>query len=222
MASPSGVVSISQCGAGPGFFGNPFFCDQFGFFGFNQFFFASGLCPFCPSPSLGLPPLAVDGLGFGFGPPFFLPFASQPFFGPTFFRRRFFRQRFFGAPFFFPAFFTGVESEEAAGAPAEQQEPDPAIIPSNNVWGGPSDADSMAAAPSRKHPRTTLLVLADGSVYGVVDYWLGEDWRVYYVTSYGGRNSVPLDQVDVLKSMQVNMVRGTNFLLEPGPHAINR
>ncbi len=224
MVSPAGTFTI--LGAWPVFFGNPFFCDGFGsfFFGSNPFFFGSGFCPFCFPSTFGLPLLSVNGLGFGFGPPFFLSFGRAPFFGSPFFgfRRRFFGPRFFGAPFFFPGFVTEVEPEEAPSAPAEEEQPDPAIIPSNQVWDGPSDAESMAAAPAEPRPGPTLLVLKDGSVYSVVDYWLGSDWRVHYVTTYGGENSVPLDLVDVMKSMQVNMARGGSFILDGGPHAARR
>jgi hypothetical protein len=229
LVSPSQPALSGLFGIGPSFFGNPLFCDRSGLFlfGFSPFFFGSGFCPFCFPSTLGLPLLSVNGLGFGFGPPFFLPFGNGPFFGPShfgppFFRHRFFGSGFFGAPFFFPGFVTGVETEEVASAPTEAEQPDPAIIPSNQVWGGPSDAESMAAAPSESHAGTTLLVLKNGSIYSVVDYWLGEDWRVHYVTTYGGENSVPLDQVDVLKSMQVNMARGKNFILDSGPRATRR
>jgi hypothetical protein len=220
---PSGRI-VLRGGFGPGRFpsANPFFGDRFGFasFGFSPFFFTDGFCPFCFSPPLGLPLLSVDP--FGFGPPFVLPFNRPSFFGRRFFRRRFFRPRFFGPQFFFGFFpVVGIEAGEYApsAAPAGEAEEDAAIIPSAATGGAPSDAESMAAAPDHRRPGTTLLVLRDGSVYSVVDYWLGsDDWRVHYVTTYGGKNAVPLDRVDVFKSIEVNLQRGGDFILDSGPH----
>lgn len=61
-----------------------------------------------------------------------------------------------------------------------------------------------------------LLVLKDGTVYAIADYWL-EDGRLYYVTSYGARNSLPLEQIDLEKTAQENWKRGIEFVLRPKP-----
>jgi hypothetical protein len=218
--SPGTIVFRGGFEPRPFLSANPFFGEPFGFasFGFSPFFFSSGFCPFCFSPALGLPLLSVDP--FGFGPPFFLPFNRPFFFGGRFFRRRFFRQPFFGPQLFFgffPEVWTEAEEYGSNAAPAVEEE-DPAIIPSAVTGGAPSEAESMAAAPDHRRPRTTLLVLRDGSVYSVVDYWLGSDGRFHYVTTYGGKNVIPLERVDVFKSMEVNLQRGGDFILDSGPH----
>lgn len=51
-------------------------------------------------------------------------------------------------------------------------------------------------------------------MYGLTRYWV-EDSRLYYVTTYGGENSVPLDRVDFPMTMQLNSDRNVSFVL-PG------
>jgi len=220
LVTSSGVVFGSRFGAGPAFFGSPFFCDRFGFaaFGFDPFFFSIVSCPFCGAPSLGLPLLSVDTLGFG--PAFFFEFSSRPFFrrrffGPRAFGPRAFRPQFF--PGFFPAFVTEAEPVESVAA--EVAEPDPAIIPSNLGGGAPSESESMAAAPRQERSRNALLVLQNNSTLTVADYWLGRDGRVHYVTADGRKDSVPLDRVDVFSSVRANLARGEDFFLDGWPHA---
>jgi hypothetical protein len=62
----------------------------------------------------------------------------------------------------------------------------------------------------------TLLVFKDNSVYAVTDYWL-DAGRLHYTTSYGGENSVPLEQVDLQTTVQMNWERGMQFVLRPKP-----
>jgi hypothetical protein len=67
----------------------------------------------------------------------------------------------------------------------------------------------------RRSPREpdTILQLKDGSMYGLRDYWIA-DGRLHYVTSYGGQNSVPLAQIDVAKSNQLNSERGEKLAVD--------
>jgi len=51
-------------------------------------------------------------------------------------------------------------------------------------------------------------------MYGLTRYWV-EDGRLYYVTTYGGENSVPLDRIDIPKTVQLNADRNIPFVL-PG------
>lgn len=69
-----------------------------------------------------------------------------------------------------------------------------------------SDASATAEAPF------VLLQLKDGSMYGLTRYWV-EDGRLYYTTTYGGENSVPLDRVDIPKTAQLNADRNIPFVL---------
>lgn len=75
-----------------------------------------------------------------------------------------------------------------------------------------SDASATAEAPF------VLLQLKDGSMYGLTRYWV-EDGRLYYMTTYGGENSVPLDRVDFSKTAQLNADRNIPFVL-PGAASV--
>lgn len=78
----------------------------------------------------------------------------------------------------------------------------------------PMSQDQRAAPPE------TLLQLTSGSMYALTSYWLEGD-RLYYVTSYGGENSVPLDQIDFNKTIRLNAVQGIKFEIHPKPRADN-
>ncbi len=79
----------------------------------------------------------------------------------------------------------------------------------------PAVEPAAAAGPKIARP-LTLLQLKDGSMYGLVDYWL-EDGRLRYITSYGGENSVPIDQIDLDQTVKLNWERGVEFVLRPKP-----
>lgn len=64
----------------------------------------------------------------------------------------------------------------------------------------------------------TLLALKDGTMYGVTDYWL-DHGQLRYVASYGGENSVPLDRVDIGKTVELNSAKGLGFNLRSAPAA---
>jgi hypothetical protein len=63
---------------------------------------------------------------------------------------------------------------------------------------------------------TTILVLKDGSTYSVTDYWL-ESGRLHYVTTYGGANDIPVEQLDLQRTVDENAQRGVTFTLRPAP-----
>lgn len=67
-------------------------------------------------------------------------------------------------------------------------------------------------------PRLTLLVFKNHSIYAVTDYWL-EAGQLHYVTSYGGRNAVALEQIDLEMTVRLNWERGVEFVLRPPPAA---
>ncbi len=62
----------------------------------------------------------------------------------------------------------------------------------------------------------TLLALKDGTMYGVTDYWLDRG-QLHYVPSYGGENAVPLDRVDLEKTVELNSTNGVDFVLRNAP-----
>ncbi|MFY9527887.1 MAG: hypothetical protein WBC04_13205 [Candidatus Acidiferrales bacterium] len=76
----------------------------------------------------------------------------------------------------------------------------------------PAGEGSVEAAPVV----TTILVLKDGSSYSVTDYWL-ESGRLHYVTTYGGENNIPVEQLDLQRTVDDNAQRGVTFTLRPAP-----
>jgi hypothetical protein len=76
----------------------------------------------------------------------------------------------------------------------------------------PPDREFSPTAAVTEDAPFTLLQLRDGSMYGLTRYWVEGD-RLYYVTNYGGENSVPLDRVDIVETTKLNAERGTPLVL---------
>lgn len=76
----------------------------------------------------------------------------------------------------------------------------------------PTTNNSALVDKMKSEPPATLLQLRDGSMYGLVDYWV-EDGQLHYTTTYGGQNSVELDRIDPEKTVQLNAERGIQFVL---------
>lgn len=66
--------------------------------------------------------------------------------------------------------------------------------------------------PAKPKP-VVLLQLKDGSMYGLTDYWV-VDGRLRYVTDYGGSNSIPLNRIDLPKTIQLNAEHGVKFYVQ--------
>jgi hypothetical protein len=60
-----------------------------------------------------------------------------------------------------------------------------------------------------------LLQLRDGSMYGLIRYWVDGE-RLHYVTDYGGEDDLPLGRIDFAKTTQLNASRGTPLILKKG------
>ena len=79
------------------------------------------------------------------------------------------------------------------------------------------DAGSAGSAERRALLRPTVTIyLKDGSSYGVTDYWMA-DGNLHYVTTYGGENSISVEQLDLQKTVDENAGRGVNFTLYNEP-----
>lgn len=63
-------------------------------------------------------------------------------------------------------------------------------------------------------PRVTLLVLKDGKGYVVTKYWI-EAGQLLYVGSDGTLQVLPLDELDLQMTAQLNWERGVPFVLRP-------
>jgi len=61
---------------------------------------------------------------------------------------------------------------------------------------------------------TILLYLTDGTVYPATDYWVSGS-TVHYVVAYGGEGVVPIEQVDMRRTIDENAKRGVRFNLRP-------
>jgi len=168
--------------------------------------------------------------GFGFGGCANFAFPRHPFF---------FNDDFdcFGGGFFFDPFFIGRFSgsfiASSSFLPFNDQMPDYApddftaearpAQPSHATGLGESSGGMQNPATNNAIPPlnkakseqpVTLLQLRDGSMYGLVAYWV-EDGQLHYTTTYGGQNSLGLDRIDLEKTVQLNAERGVQFVLHP-------
>jgi len=131
----------------------------------------------------------------------------------------------FVSPFFFPFVPSvgpvfvlpppGIFAQEPL-AVAQQMEEAPAgesytVSAESQPPGEPAQSEGERASPP-----LTLLQLKDGSMYGLTDYWL-EDGKLHYFTSYGGENSLPIERIDLDRTVQLNWERGVEFVLRPKP-----
>jgi hypothetical protein len=73
-----------------------------------------------------------------------------------------------------------------------------------------AEGEGLPAGVVKDERPSTLLVLLEGSMYGLTDYWLQDD-RLHYVTTYGAQNSVPIESIDFEKTFQANEERGIEF-----------
>lgn len=92
-------------------------------------------------------------------------------------------------------------------APSYSFEPEPLPVP--------EEAPPSANASEAIQPVVNL-VLKDGTVFGVTSYWLVDD-RLFYITTYKIQSSIPMDQLDLQKTVDMNWKRGIAFTLTPQP-----
>jgi hypothetical protein len=126
----------------------------------------------------------------------------------------------FAGGFFFDPFFIGRFSASFIGSssflPFNDQMPSNATGLSESRGGTQNPATNNAAPvnKAKSEQPVTLLQLRDGSMYGLVAYWV-EDGQLHYTTTYGGQNSLELDRIDLEKTVQLNAERGIQFVLHP-------
>lgn len=61
-----------------------------------------------------------------------------------------------------------------------------------------------------------VLYMKNGAVYAVTNYWIA-DGKLHYLTSYGGENTIEMNDLDLQKTVDVNTKRGVDFTLKPRP-----
>ncbi len=168
------------------------------------------------------------GFGFPFCSPFFgFGFGTHNF---GFFHRELgcFPRPFF-SPFFFPfapvlggTFLIAPSTVVYAEGPlrADQQtEEAPGEAYYGQTYESPAESQPSGRPPAASQQASkppTLLQLKNGLMYGLTDYWF-EDSRLHYITSYGGENSVPLEEIDFDKTVQLNSERGVELVLRSKP-----
>jgi hypothetical protein len=91
-------------------------------------------------------------------------------------------------------------------APSYIFEPEPLPVPEE----APPSANGSETQP------VVNLVLKDGTVFGVTSYWLVND-RLFYITTYKIQSSIPMDDLDLQKTVDMNYKRGVAFTLTPQP-----
>jgi uncharacterized protein YkuJ len=109
---------------------------------------------------------------------------------------------------FGPAFDSGVYGQDYEPE-SEQQSQEPETF----TWVPPPESSPEEIEAEKP---LTVLFLKNGAVYAVTDYWI-QDNKLYYMTSYGGRNAIDLDDIDLQKTVEVNAKRGVEFILKPSP-----
>lgn len=117
-----------------------------------------------------------------------------------------------GYGWFGPAFDSNLD-ETGSEEPAEQEQQQQQE-PENYIWAPPPENSSDEIEAEKP---LTVLYLKDGAVYAVTNYWI-EDNKLHYLTSYGGENTINLDEIDLQKTVDVNARRGVEFILRPPPH----
>ncbi|HTU34255.1 MAG TPA: hypothetical protein VMF66_10675 [Candidatus Acidoferrum sp.] len=107
--------------------------------------------------------------------------------------------------------FNGDQEESEDQGDANAQDPDPGQAWVPTVYEAtPAEIPEPAVTPKP----LTLLYMKNGFSYGATNYWLAGD-GLHYVTSYGGENSVSVDQIDMRKTTEENADRGVPFVLGP-------
>lgn len=205
------INTFARCGFGGGVldgdgdfdndgFGPSIFFGFLGPFGFSPFGFGS-TCIFNGFfQNCFLSPVNFSPFGFGAFGPFGL-------FGPWYGGYNFAP---YGSSFLFmppaenlpPAF--GDYLPNTNYAPSYIFEPEPLPVPEE----APPSANGSETQP------VADLVLKDGTVFGVTSYWLVND-RLFYITTYKIQSSIPIDQLDLQKTVDMNWKRGIAFTLTP-------
>ncbi len=98
-----------------------------------------------------------------------------------------------------------------ASMPAAEAEPTLATPPSA-LEKASFGALNRAAQSQWRAPRPTLLILKDGQGYVATNYWIDAS-RLAYVGSDGSRRTLPLNDLDLQLTIQLNGERGVPFVL---------
>jgi hypothetical protein len=187
--------------------------------------------PFHPVGRIGTPCFdnigACDSeFGFGFGSPFFFPpegfgFGCAGFFNPCGIGFGPFSDLAFGLGYgdlgygygwgngwFYPP------APEIPPPPENPTESNPPPDYSTGYFYLPEVPYSEPQANAQQP--TIKLVLKDGTIFDVYSYWAQND-RLFYITTYNIKTSIPLDDLDLQKTVDLNQKLGVTFTLSNKP-----
>jgi hypothetical protein len=172
----------------------PVFFSPFGFGCFGPFFFGCG-GGFFGDGFFG------SGFGLGFGYGYCDPFWGCPGYG-------------FGG-------YGGYYNGGYYGNQIYNQSTDESSVSNefnpSHYWFPSAPAEEGGGGGATSGPEVALF-LKDGTVYAITDYWVADN-KLHYVTNYGGENSIPLDQIDMQRTVDANAKRGINITLRPTPYS---
>jgi hypothetical protein len=80
---------------------------------------------------------------------------------------------------------------------------------------GTPDTDPVTANVAEFAP-SILVYLKDGEMLVANDYWLA-DGQFHYTVKYGGENAIPVNDLDLQRTVDENAKRGVRFSLKPKP-----
>jgi hypothetical protein len=112
---------------------------------------------------------------------------------------------------FIAGYNAGPEEQEMEQQPEVEQPPEEL---GNYMYVPPREPSSPEEIEAEKV--LFVLYMKNGAVYAVTNYWVG-DGKLHYLTSYGGENTIDLNDLDVQKTVDVNASRGVEFTLKPAP-----
>jgi hypothetical protein len=98
------------------------------------------------------------------------------------------------------------QTDTPEGTEQSPQEPPPIYVP----------APESSREETGTKKASVVLYMKTGSAYAVTDYWIA-DGKLHYRPSYGGENTIQMDDLDLQQSVDVNAKNGVNFTLKPQP-----
>lgn len=160
----------------------------FNCFGFGRPFFNPFFFGF------GFGPCFTGGIGCGFGPFSLGDLAFGDFGGGG-----------FGNGWFYPP------APEVPAPPVNPTENAPLNFAPNYYF-----MPEVPAETENVQKPTVKLVLKDGTIFDVYSYWL-ENNQLFYITTYNIKTSIPIDDLDLQKTVDLNQKLGVTFTLSNKP-----
>jgi hypothetical protein len=157
---------------------------------FNPFFFGFGFSP------------CFSGFGCGFGPFGYgdLDWGGLGLYG-------------YGDDYGDGWYYPPAEEPESPPENSTEDNQPPNYAPDYYFVPPPGEAEASPAQPQQP---VVKLVLKDGTIFGVYSYW-AQNNQLYYITTYNIKTSIPLDDLDLQKTVDLNAKLGTTFTLSSKP-----